>query len=209
MAAGRPDTRSGARRPPPRLPECRAAERSAEVPESRTAEPGYSSESSLNPESSRRPSPVHARAALAAASFGQRAGDASMPRPFVAIPLDAGATLLIEGSDVGVVDTAALRAAAGPLLAYLTEAGPLPGRRITTGSHTVTTSAVPDAVAPCLLSRAGSADGTTTLPLTAVEIEAEIRARSPRSPCGRLCPIDTPTLVERRLPTRKAKESSS
>jgi DNA-binding transcriptional MerR regulator len=49
------------------------------------------------------------------------------PRPFVAVPLEAGATLLIEGAAVGAVDTAALRAAAVPLLAYLTEAGLLPG----------------------------------------------------------------------------------
>jgi hypothetical protein len=49
------------------------------------------------------------------------------PRPFVAVPLDAGATLLIEGTVIGAIDTAALRAAAGPLLAYLTEAGLLPG----------------------------------------------------------------------------------
>ena len=55
------------------------------------------------------------------------AEDAGMrPRPFVAVPLDAGATLLIEGAAVGTIDTAALRAAAGPLLAYLTEAGLLP-----------------------------------------------------------------------------------
>lgn len=70
-----------------------ALERSAEVPESRTAESGY----------------------------------AGMPRPLVAIPLDAGATLLIEGSAVSSIDIAALRAAAGPLLAYLTAAGLLPG----------------------------------------------------------------------------------
>jgi DNA-binding transcriptional MerR regulator len=105
-----------------------AAEPSAEIPESRAAEPGHSSESSLNPESSRRPSPVHARAALVAASLGPRAGDAgTRPQPFVAVPLDAGATLLIEGAAVDTIDTAALRAAAGPLLAYLTEAGLLPG----------------------------------------------------------------------------------
>ena len=60
-------------------------------------------------------------------SRGPHAGDAQMPRPFVAVPLGAGATLLIEGSAVGAIDTAALRAAAGPLLAYLTEAGLLPG----------------------------------------------------------------------------------
>jgi DNA-binding transcriptional MerR regulator len=105
-----------------------AAEPSAEVPESRTAEPGHSSGSSLNPESSRRPSPVRAGAVLAAASLGPHAGDAGMQsRPFVAVPLDAGATLLIEGAAVGTIDTAALRAAAVPLLAYLAEAGLLPG----------------------------------------------------------------------------------
>jgi DNA-binding transcriptional MerR regulator len=82
-----------------------AAVLSAEVPESRTPAPVYSSESSPGP----------------------HAGDAGMPRPFVAVPLDAGATLLIEGSAVGAIDTAALRAAAGPLLAYLIEAGLLPG----------------------------------------------------------------------------------
>lgn len=54
-------------------------------------------------------------------------GHTGMPRPLVAVPLDAGATLLIEGSAVGAIDTAALRAAAGPLLAYLTQAGLLPG----------------------------------------------------------------------------------
>lgn len=54
-------------------------------------------------------------------------GHTGMPRPFVAVPLDAGATLLIEGSAVGAIDAAALRGAAGPLLAYLTEAGLLPG----------------------------------------------------------------------------------
>jgi DNA-binding transcriptional MerR regulator len=70
-----------------------AAAPSAEVPESRTAEPG----------------------------------DAAIPRPLIAVPLDAGVTLLIEGSAVGAIDTAALRAAAGPLLDYLTEAGLLPG----------------------------------------------------------------------------------
>jgi DNA-binding transcriptional MerR regulator len=104
-----------------------AAGQSAEAPESRTAEPGHSSESSLNPESSRTPSSVHARAVLAGAGLGPHAGDARMPRPFVAVPLDAGATLLIEGAAAGAIDIAALRAAAGPLLAYLTKAGLLPG----------------------------------------------------------------------------------
>lgn len=123
-AAGHPFWRTSPAPPAAAVP---AAEPSAEVPESRTAEPLHSSESSLDPES--RPSPVHARAALAAASPRPNAGDAGMqPRPLVAVPLDAGATLLIEGAAVGTIDTAALRAAAGPLLAYLTEAGLLPGR---------------------------------------------------------------------------------
>ena len=110
-------------RTPPAAPAAAvtAAEPSAEVPESASAEPGHASESS------RGPSPGHARAAVAAASLGSHAGDAGMPRPLVAVPLVAGATLLIEGSAVGAIDTAALRAAAGPLLAYLTEAGLLPG----------------------------------------------------------------------------------
>ena len=72
--------------------------------------------------------PVHAHAALGAASPGPPAGDTgARARPFVAVPLDAGVTLLIEGAAAGAVDTAALRAVAGPLLAYLTEAGLLPG----------------------------------------------------------------------------------
>jgi hypothetical protein len=63
-----------------------------------------------------------------AASLAPDAGDVgTRPRPFVAVPLDAGATLLIEGAAVGAIDIAALRAAAGPLLAYLTGTGLLPG----------------------------------------------------------------------------------
>jgi DNA-binding transcriptional MerR regulator len=85
-AAGHPFWRTA-----PAPPAAAAAEASAGVPESRTAEPGH------------------------------------RPRPFVAVRLDAGATLLIEGAAADAIDTAALRAAAGPLLAYLTEAGLLPG----------------------------------------------------------------------------------
>ncbi len=124
-AAGHPFWRTSPALPAAAVP---AAEPSAQGPESRTAEPGYSSESSLNPESSRTPSPVHAPAVLVAASLCPHDGGAGMrPQPLVAVPLDAGATLLIEGAAVGAIDTAALRAAAGPLLAYLTEAGLLPG----------------------------------------------------------------------------------
>ncbi len=94
-----------------------------EVPESRIGEPSHPAESGISPE----PSQVHRQAALAAAIPGPHAGDAGMPRTLVAVPLDAGATLLLEGSAIGAIDTAALRAAAGPLLAYLTQAGLLPG----------------------------------------------------------------------------------
>jgi DNA-binding transcriptional MerR regulator len=73
-----------------------------------------------------RTPPALPAAAVAAAE--PHAGDAGA-RPFVAVPLDAGATLLIEGAVVGAIDIAALRAAAGPLLAYLTETGLLPGPR--------------------------------------------------------------------------------
>lgn len=103
-AAGHPFWRTSPALPAAAVP---PAKPSAEVPESRTAEPGHNSEPSLGPHDA----------------------DAAMPRPLVAVPLDAGATLLIEGSAVGAIDTAALRAAAGPLLAYLTEAGLLPGPR--------------------------------------------------------------------------------
>jgi DNA-binding transcriptional MerR regulator len=79
-----------------------AAGPSAEVPPSRATEPGHNSESSP----------------------GSHLADAGMrPRPLVSVPLAAGASLLIEGAAVGAIDTVALRAAAGPLLAYLTEAG--------------------------------------------------------------------------------------
>lgn len=118
------DARRAAGHPFWRTPPAPAA---AEVLESRIAEPGHPPESSINPESSRVPSPVRRHAAPGAASLGPHAGDAGLPRPLVAVPLDAGATLLIEGADVGAIDTAALHAAAGPLLAYLIEAGLLPG----------------------------------------------------------------------------------
>jgi hypothetical protein len=49
------------------------------------------------------------------------------PRLLVAVPLAEGASLLIEQADGRAVDLGALRAAAAPLLAYLTDAGLLPG----------------------------------------------------------------------------------
>ena len=83
-----------------------AAEPSAVAPESVAAKPDHGPESIPAP----------------------HAGDAGMRlRPLVAVPLGPGATLLLEGAAAGAIDTTALRAAAGPLLAYLTEAGLLPG----------------------------------------------------------------------------------
>jgi hypothetical protein len=49
------------------------------------------------------------------------------PRLLVAVPLAEGASLLIEQADGTAVDLVALRAAAAPLLTYLTDAGLLPG----------------------------------------------------------------------------------
>jgi hypothetical protein len=53
------------------------------------------------------------------------------PRRLVAVPIAAGATLLIEDAEPGSVDAGALRAAAAPLIselaAQLTAAGPPPG----------------------------------------------------------------------------------
>jgi hypothetical protein len=67
-----------------------------------------------------------------AAAGPARAGDgATRPRPLVAVPLGSGATLLIEGvaadASLDSLDTAALHAAAAPLLDYLAAAGLLPG----------------------------------------------------------------------------------
>jgi DNA-binding transcriptional MerR regulator len=62
-----------------------------------------------------------------AGDAGDAADAGNLPRPFVAVPLDAGATLLLADATVGAIDTAALRAAAGPLLDYLAEAGLVPG----------------------------------------------------------------------------------
>jgi DNA-binding transcriptional MerR regulator len=55
------------------------------------------------------------------------ADDALRPRLLVAVPLAEGASLLIENADGTAVDLGALRAAAAPLLAYLTDAGLLHG----------------------------------------------------------------------------------
>lgn len=53
--------------------------------------------------------------------------DTMRPRTLIAVPLAEGATLIIEHADGDVVDAGALRAAAAPLLAHLTDAGLLPG----------------------------------------------------------------------------------
>jgi DNA-binding transcriptional MerR regulator len=55
------------------------------------------------------------------------ADDAMRPRLLVAVPLAAGASLLIEHADGRAIDLGALHAAAAPLLTYLTDAGLLPG----------------------------------------------------------------------------------
>jgi len=62
-----------------------------------------------------------------AAGPARLADDTMRPRLLVAVPLADGASLLIEHADGSAVDLGALRAAAAPLLAYLTDAGLLPG----------------------------------------------------------------------------------
>jgi hypothetical protein len=62
-----------------------------------------------------------------AAGPARLADDTMRPRLLVAVPLADGASLLIEHADGSAVDLGALRAAAAPLLTYLTDAGLLPG----------------------------------------------------------------------------------
>ena len=62
-----------------------------------------------------------------AARPARLADDALRPRLLLAVPLAEGASLLIENADGAAVDLGTLRAAAAPLLAYLTDAGLLPG----------------------------------------------------------------------------------
>lgn len=66
------------------------------------------------------------RAAPTTHAVGTAVG-AMRPRQLLAVPLAAGATLLIGDADAGAVDVGALRAAAAPLLAYLTATRLLPG----------------------------------------------------------------------------------
>jgi DNA-binding transcriptional MerR regulator len=77
------------------------------------------------------PTATPSAAGPAAAADRPRADAATLPRPLVAVTLGAGATLLIEGSAANAaldsLDTAALHAAAAPLLDYLAAAGLLPG----------------------------------------------------------------------------------
>jgi hypothetical protein len=61
---------------------------------------------------------------------------AMQPRQVTAIPLVPGATLLIDSDSAGPVDAAALRAAADPLLTYLTGAGLLPAPPTRPGAET-------------------------------------------------------------------------
>jgi DNA-binding transcriptional MerR regulator len=65
--------------------------------------------------------------AVPAAGRARLADDTMRSRLLVSVPLADGATLLIEHADGGAVDPGALRAAAAPLLTYLTDAGLLPG----------------------------------------------------------------------------------
>ena len=53
-------------------------------------------------------------------------GPAMQPRQVTAIRLAPGTTLLIDSDNAAIIDAAALQAAAGPLLTYLTGAGLLP-----------------------------------------------------------------------------------
>ena len=77
----------------------------------------------------RGPSEVAAVPAVPApaARRARLADDTMRPRLLVAVPLAEGASLLIEHTDGRAVDLGALRAAAAPLLTYLTDAGLLPG----------------------------------------------------------------------------------
>lgn len=65
-------------------------------------------------------------------STGPRPWHMTRPRPLVAVTLNSAATLLIEGAEANAaldsLDIAELKAAAAPLLDYLTAAGLLPGR---------------------------------------------------------------------------------
>jgi DNA-binding transcriptional MerR regulator len=110
----------------------RARPRSAQP---RFARPGSARAGFAQPESAHSESAQPEPAAPATAAAAQ--DPPWPPRRLVAVPLAAGATLLIEDSGAGVSDTGAfgtgdvdaeaLRAAAAPLLAYLTAAGLLPG----------------------------------------------------------------------------------
>jgi DNA-binding transcriptional MerR regulator len=62
-----------------------------------------------------------------AARPARPADDRMRPRLLVAVPLAEGASLLIEHADGTAFDLMALRAAAAPLLTYLTDAGLLHG----------------------------------------------------------------------------------
>jgi DNA-binding transcriptional MerR regulator len=62
-----------------------------------------------------------------AARPARLADETMRPRLLVAVPLAEGASLLIEHADGTAVNLVALRAAAAPLLTYLTDAGLLPG----------------------------------------------------------------------------------
>ncbi len=170
-AAGHPFWRTSPAPPAAVVP---AVEPSAEVPESRTAGPGHSS-GSAQPESSRRPGPVHARAALAAASHGPHAGDAGIAATVRRGPARHGRDPADRGLSRRRHRYRGAACGRGPAtrLPHRSRAAARPAE--SPGSHTVTTSAAPDAAAPLPAVAGRLGDDSTTLPLTAVEIEAEIR----------------------------------
>lgn len=63
---------------------------------------------------------------LAGTAAGQIAPEAMQPRHMIAVPLAAGVTVMLDSSEPHAIDVTALRAAASPLLTYLTGTGLLP-----------------------------------------------------------------------------------
>jgi len=78
------------------------------------------------------PEPTPASTTTAAVTTGPE----TQPRQVTAIELAPGTTLLIDSDNIHTVDVAALQAAAGPLLTYLTGAGLLPAPPTSPGADT-------------------------------------------------------------------------
>lgn len=77
------------------------------------------------------PAPPAVAAAKRRGDRVSRAPESTVPaalqaRRVIAVPLAAGVTLMIDSDNGHIVDVAAVRAAAGPLLTYMTGAGLLP-----------------------------------------------------------------------------------